>query len=308
MGREPLRPSSFPGRAEAELKFGYILPNYGDKISPRQLLDISAACENAGFDSVWATDHIVMPTELKEPYGQLLEPLTTLAFIASRNGNLKVGTSCIVLAQRNPILVAKQAATLDEFSDGRVILGLGAGWAEKEFGFLNADFARRGRVMDESIRLMKALWKDDVVNFEGKFFHLKDALFLPKPVRKDIPVWIGGNGPSAVKRALRVGDGWHPVGLGLEDFQKGADSIRKSGKRITLTIRMTTDMRKKREPYSFNEEKRMVVSGTSAEIRKEIDGYSNAGLEYYCASINHPAAADIIADLRKFGSEVIASY
>ena len=212
------------------------------------------------------------------------------------------------MAQRNPILVAKQAAALDVFSGGRVILGFGAGWAEQEFGFLNADFAGRGKVMDESIRLMKALWKDDVVNFEGEHFHVKDALFLPKPVRKGIPVWIGGNGPLAVKRALRVGDGWHPVGVAPEDFSKGVETIRKSGRNMTLSLRMTTDVRKKREPYVFNKEKRMVVSGSSSEIRSDIDRYAEEGLEYYCASINHPAAADIVADLRKFGSEVIASY
>ncbi len=262
-----------------------------------------------GFDSVWATDHVVMPAEMREPYGQVLEPLTTLAMVASRSEKLKVGTSCIVLAQRNPVLLAKQAATLDVFSGGRVILGLGVGWVEKEFGFLNADFVKRGKVMDESIRLMKALWRDDPVNFRGKFFRLRDALFLPKPPKMDIPVWIGGNGQLAVRRVLRVGNGWHPVGLGVEDFRKGADAIRRSRKRITLSIRMTTDVRKKRKGYvGSSGEKRVAVSGSSAEIRKRIEEYSKVGLQYYCASINHPAAADIIADLRKFGREVIASY
>ena len=290
------------------MKFGYILPNYGDKISPQELVEISAVCEEAGFDSVWATDHVIMPVELKEPYGQLLEPLVTLAYIASTSQKLRLGTSCIVLPQRNPILVAKQAAALDVFSGGRVILGFGAGWAEKEFGYLNADFARRGKVFDESIRVMKALWRDEVVNFDGSFFHVKDALFLPKPVGRDIPVWIGGNGPPAVRRALMVGDGWHPVGLDIEGFRQGAEAIREAGKKVTLSMRMTTDVRKRRESYLFNKEKRMVVSGSSAEVRKEIDTYVEAGLEYYCASINHPAASDIIADLRKFGSEVVASY
>lgn len=291
------------------MKFGYILPNYGDKVSPDELLEISRVCEEAGFDSVWATDHIIMPTELREPYGQLLEAVTTLAYIASRNERLKVGTSCVVLAQRNPILVAKQAAALDVLSKGRVTLGFGAGWAEKEFGFLNANFARRGKVMDESIRLMKALWKEDVVNFEGEFFHVKDALFFPKPVKKDIPVWIGGNGPVSVRRAIRLGDGWHPVGLDLEGFREGVQTIRGAGKHITISLRMTTDVRKKREPYvTPNSEKRVAVSGTSDDIRKEIDAYAEAGLEYYCASINHPAAADIIADLKKFSSEVMKSY
>ena len=286
-----------------------MLPNYGDKISARQLVDISRSAEEAGFDSVWATDHIIMPAELREPYGQLLEPLITLASVAAATDELWVGTSCIVLAQRNPILLAKQAAALDVFSKGRVILGLGAGWAKPEFRFLNADFETRGRVMDESIRLMRSLWKDDVVNFEGEFFRVKDAIFLPKPVRRDIPVWIGGNGPTAIRRTIALGDGWHPVGPEVELFRRGAERIRRSKRAATLSMRMTTDLRKKRPPYAgANNERRTAVSGSPAEIRKEIDAYVEAGLEYYCASINHPSAADIVADLKLFSAEVIRSY
>jgi len=214
-----------------------------------------------------------------------------------------------VLPQRNPMLLAKQAAALDVFSKGRVILGLGAGWAAQEFRFLNADFEKRGRVMDESIRLMKSLWRDDTVDFEGEFYHVKDALFLPKPVKRDIPVWIGGNGPTAVKRAIGLGDGWHPVGPGLEGFRMGAEEIRRSKKSATLSVRMTTDVRKKRQTYAgSNSEKRAAVSGSPSEIRREIDAYADAGLEYYCAAINHPSAADIKADLRLFSSEVMRSY
>ncbi len=278
-------------------------------IAARELLEISSLCEEVGFDSVWATDHVIMPAKLKEPYGELLEPLTTLSFVASRTKRLKVGTSCIVLAQRNPILLAKQAAALDVFSKGRVILGFGAGWAEKEFGYLGADFHNRGKVMDESIRLMRALWKDDNVNFAGKFFRVKGAIFLPKPVKRSIPVWIGGNGPTAISRVVRLGDGWHPVGIDPKAFRKGAEWIRKSGKDVTLSMRMTTDVRKKREAYAGpGKERRVAVSGTATEIRKEVDRYEAAGLEYYCASINHPSAANIVADLRKFAADVMSSY
>ena len=291
------------------MRFGYILPNYGDKISAQQLVELSRKCEEVGFDSVWATDHTIMPTELSEPYGQLLEPLITLTSIASATERLRVGTSCIVLPQRNPILLAKQAAALDVFSKGRVILGFGAGWAEPEFRFLNADFSRRGEVMDESIRLMKSLWRDEVVNFDGRFFHVKEALFFPKPVNEDIPVWIGGNGPLAVRRTIRFGDGWHPVGPEVEDFKKGAEEIRRSKRKVTLSMRMTTDVRKRRAPYAgSNNERRTAVSGSPSEIRKEIDAYANAGLEYYCASINHPSAKDIVADLKLFSAEVMRSY
>ena len=291
------------------MKFGYILPNYGDKIAPRELIEISSVCEEAGYDSVWATDHVIMPTEHREPYGRLVEPLTLLSFIASKCEKLKVGTSVLVLPQRNPILVAKQAAALDALSGGRLILGFGAGWVEKEFGFMGADFRRRGRVMDEEIELIRKLWKDDVVDFQGSFFRVKDALFLPKPLDRRVPIWIGGNGAPSIRRALRLGDGWHPVGIGLADFADGAAKLREARKDVTLSVRMTTDVRKKREAYAgANEERRVAVSGTADEIRKEIDGYAGAGLEYYCASMNHPEASEIAADVRKFAADVIRSY
>jgi alkanesulfonate monooxygenase SsuD/methylene tetrahydromethanopterin reductase-like flavin-dependent oxidoreductase (luciferase family) len=128
-------------------------------------------------------------------------------------------------------------------------------------------------------------------------------------VRRDIPVWIGGNGPRSIERVIELGDGWHPVGMDMHDFQRGAEKVRRKKKDATLSIRMTTDVRKKRETYvGANKEKRVAVSGTSAEIRKQIDSYAAAGLEYYCASINHPVAAEIIADLRRFSSEVVKSY
>jgi len=244
------------------LKFGFILPNYGDKISAKELVEIAQVCEETGFDSVWATDHIVMPREQRDPYGQLLEPLVTLAFVAASTDKLKLGTSSIVLPQRNPILVAKQAAALDVFSGGRVILGLGIGWAEKEFGFLGADFKRRASFMEEGVSLMRALWSDDTVNFHGKHFKIDDAVFLPKPVQGKIPIWIAGNSEGALRRAVKIGDGWHPVGLELGRFKAGADAVGKSGRDITLSLRVTVDVRKKREDVAGRDgEKRVSFSG-----------------------------------------------
>ena len=291
------------------MKFGYILPNFGDKIGPQELLQIAKVCEEEGYSSVWATDHVIMPSELREPYGQLLEPLTTLSFVAAGTTNIGLGTSVLVITQRNPILAAKQAATLDVFSGGRVILGLGAGGAEQEFGFLNMEFSNRGKVFNESIGLMKALWSQDMVDFQGEFFRVKDAVFLPKPVRKDIPVWIGGNGRVAVRRAVTLGDGWHPVGPSLEDFAAGAKKVREAKRGVTLSMRMTVDVRKKREQLTTSRgERRTVISGSAAEIRKGLDGYAREGLEYFCASMMHPSGSEVVADVRKFALDVIRSY
>jgi probable F420-dependent oxidoreductase len=291
------------------VKFGFILPNFGDKISAADLVKISLVCEEEGFDSVWATDHILLPAELREPYGQLIEPLITLSFVAAATSRLKVGTSSLVLPQRNPILVAKQAAAVDVFSGGRVILGFGIGWAEKEFAFLGADFKRRARVMDESIRLIRKLWSEDIVNFDGKYFRVKDALFLPKPAHGTIPIWVAGNSEGALQRAIRVGDGWHPVGLDLERYRDGAERISKAGRKLTLSARMTVDVRKKRvNAVGRDGERRTTFSGSPSEIRKSIDDYASAGMEYCCAAIMHPSSSEIIEDIKNFSSNVIRSY
>ncbi len=291
------------------MKFGFVLPNYGDKIGAQELVEMARVCEEVGFDSVWATDHVVMPKELREPYGQLLEPLVTLSFVAASTDKLKLGTSSIVLPQRNPILVAKQAAALDVFSGGRVVLGMGIGWAEKEFGYLGADFRRRGSVMEEGVALMRSLWSEETVNFEGRHFKLQDAVFLPKPAQGRIPIWIAGNSEGALRRAVRIGDGWHPVGLDLERFTEGAETIAKCGRRLALSLRVTVDVRKKREDLPGRDgEKRTSFSGSPDEIRSSVEAYQSAGLGYCCASILHPSAPEIIRDVRKFAADVIASY
>jgi alkanesulfonate monooxygenase SsuD/methylene tetrahydromethanopterin reductase-like flavin-dependent oxidoreductase (luciferase family) len=174
---------------------------------------------------------------------------------------------------------------------------------------MNSDFVRRGRVFDESIRLMKTLWKEDKIDFEGTFFHVKDALFLPKPVSGQIPVWIGGNGRTAVNRAARLGDGWHPVGPTAEAFKEGVEKIRRSDREVTISVRMTTGVRKKREDAALpGGEKRRILSGGPSEMRKTLSQLEEAGLDYSCASTMYPAAADIEADLKKFGAEVVRSY
>jgi probable F420-dependent oxidoreductase len=266
-------------------------------------------CEETGFDSVWATDHIVMPLEQREPYGQLLEPLVTLSRLAASTDKLKLGTSSIVLPQRNPILVAKQAATLDAFAGGRVILGMGIGWSEREFSYLGADFRRRLSIMEESVRLMRALWAEETVNFHGKYFNVENAVFLPKPAQGQIPIWIAGNSEAALKRAIRIGDGWHPVGLDVARFKAGAEAVAMSGKKITLSLRVTVDVRKRREGMVGHDgEKRVSLSGSADEIRSDLDSYQEAGLGYCCASILHSTASDVIADIRKFASDIIGSY
>ncbi len=290
------------------MKFGLCLPNFGGKISASGLVDLAVKAEENGFDSVWVTDHVIMPKSLKTPYDELLEPFVALSFIAARTRKVKLGTSILVLPQRNPFLVAKQAATLDQFSNGRVILGVGAGWVEQEYEYLGADFHRRGKILDESIGLLRSLWADETINYSGRFFAAKDAVLLPKPVQKSIPIWVGGNADSAIERAARLGDGWHPVGVDPVRLAEGARRLRSSGQK-TISVRMTVDVRKKREDYlSADGEKRSTISGTSEQMGKRLEEYRESGLDHLVAYIYHDEAREIEMDVQKFSKEIIGSY
>src|SRR5712691_547006 len=232
------------------MKFGLCLPNFGGKIGPGELLALAVAAEENGFASVWVTDHIIMPRRLKSPYDELFEPFVTLASIAAKTSEVKLGTSVLVLPQRDPFLVAKQAATLDQFSGGRMILGVGAGWAEEEFEYLRANYRKRGKVLDEGIDLLRRLWTESTINYSGKFFRVSDAVFFPKPVQKTIPIWVGGTSDAAIERAARVGDGWHPVGVEPTRLSQGAAGVKKAGTEKAISVRLTVDVRRRREDYT----------------------------------------------------------
>jgi probable F420-dependent oxidoreductase len=291
------------------MKFGLCIPQIGTKISSKDLVTLAVAAEAGGFDSVFVTDHIIMPESEIEPYGELLEPFVTLAFIAAKTSTLKLGTSILVIPQRNPILVAKQVAALDQFSGGRVILGLGAGWAEGEFEFLNADFKNRGKVFDESISLMRKLWMEDRVNFSGRFFNVTNAVFLPKPIQAHLPIWVGGTSDSAIRRAAKLANGWHPIGVDPERLKRGADRIHRSGREVTISMRITTDVRKRRDDYvSATGEKRVSLSGSRGEILKRLEEYERAGLDYLVPYIFRESSVEIVADIKQFASEIMGSY
>src|SRR5262249_37565967 len=137
------------------MKFGLLLPNYGPTASPEIITSSARLAEDVGFDSVWTTDHVLVPKEQAVPYGNLLESLIALTIAASATSRIRLGTSIIVMPQREPVLLAKQLAALDLMSGGRLILGIGSGWMEPEFRYLNADFKQRGKIFEESLQAMR---------------------------------------------------------------------------------------------------------------------------------------------------------
>jgi probable F420-dependent oxidoreductase len=187
---------------------GVILPNYGGDATPDAVRRVAEAAEELGFDSVWATEHIIVGPEAAETYGRVYDPLVTLGWIAGWTERIRLGTSIVLLPLRNPIHLAKEVATLQELCGGRFTLGVGMGWHEDEFRFLGVQFRGRGRRADEAIRVLRALWRGDR-DFEGEFWSFRNATFEPVPSTQP-EIWVGGSSERAIRRALDLGDVWHP--------------------------------------------------------------------------------------------------
>ena len=185
-----------------------ILPNFGQGSSPDGMRRVAEAAEELGFDSVWATEHIIVGPDAVDPYGRVYDPLVTLGWVAGWTERIGLGTSIVLLPLHHPIHLAKEVASVQEFSGGRFTLGLGLGWHEPEYAFMGVEFKGRGRRADEAIRLMRALWSGER-NFDGDFWSFHDA--TAEPHLSPLPeIWIGGSSDRAIRRARELGDAWHP--------------------------------------------------------------------------------------------------
>ena len=190
------------------MRFGFLLPNLLSPIPYAAAITTTARlAEMVGFDSIWSTDHILMPDEFPQ-YGSGTELITTLTYVSAITHTVALGISVLVLPLRNPVIAAKELATLAHLAGRDLIVGIGVGWNATEYGYLNADFKHRGRLADEYIDIMQTLWTTDQPTYDGTY-QFSGATFSP---RLDPPpqIWIGGESDAALRRAARVGAGFHP--------------------------------------------------------------------------------------------------
>ncbi len=209
------------------MEYGVTLPGTGPLATPEALTAVAARAEAAGFTSVWATDHVALPlrsasrypytTDGAPPWAPTipyLDALTALGWAGAVTRRVRLGTSILILPLRPPLLVAKTVATLDHLSGGRVILGVGAGWLAEEFALLGQPFRDRGRRTVEAIRVLRACWSGDPVQFHGRFYDLPPFAMAPKPAQgARLPILGGGESDAALRRVAEACDGWHPLGL-----------------------------------------------------------------------------------------------
>jgi probable F420-dependent oxidoreductase len=210
------------------MKFAIAFATHTAFSEPTLLRHLAVTAERCGFESFWSVEHVAIPVKHmpypgtkdgRMPGGDdipIPDPFIPLAYVAAVTKTIKLATGVMILPQRHPLYTAKEVATLDRLSGGRVILGIGSGWMKEEFDSLGIDFHRRGALTDEAIRALRLLWQPGATSFAGKFFKFDPLYSYPKPVNGTVPIHIGGNSPAAARRAGRYGDGYLP---GLVDLQ-----------------------------------------------------------------------------------------
>ncbi len=329
------RPAS---HAVPPVEFGFSLPSRGPLAKPRILVRLARTAEALGYSCVTISDHVVLPTRSSAPYpyspsGEFpggprqdyLEPLTLVAWLLAATKRIRVGTSVLVVPYRNPVLVAKQLATLDALSGGRVIVGCGVGWWPEEFQALAAPpFAERGAVTDEYLRLMKELWTRDDPQFKGRYYQVSDVTLYPKPVQKPHPpLWIAGHSPAALRRAGEFGDGWHPIGLRPPatltpaEYAEKAQQVRahaaRAGRRseaILLTFRAPIEIwptRRAKKPATAAPGTVLQGSplrGPAEKVAGDIRAYRRAGVQFFVFDFTEQDPTAMIETMQRFAREV----
>jgi probable F420-dependent oxidoreductase len=226
------------------MKFGIMAANvlFGDGEGAKA---VATAADDLGYESIWTVEHAVVPAGYQswDPYSNsgkmggpddmsIPDSFTWLAYIAAVTTRIKLATGVAILPQRNPIYTAKELATLDQLSGGRVILGAGAGWMKEEFDVLGVPFERRGERMDEYIRALRVLWADEKPTFDGEFVSFTDTYCRPQPVNKTIPIHIGGRSDRAARRAGELGDGFFPGRCDHEVLVWAIDVMRRTAEKV----------------------------------------------------------------------------
>jgi probable F420-dependent oxidoreductase len=257
------------------MKFGLNLINFGPGASPESIGSSAEWAERTGFHLVMVSDHVAVTPDVARLYpAPFYEPFTALAWLAGRTSRVELGTTVVILPYRHPLLLARMASNLDRLSNGRLILGVGAGWARKEFEALGASFARRGRVSDDYLAVLHVHWSQSVASAESPSVRFIDVHTAPAPTRRPHPpIWVGGHSPAAIRRAARFGDAWHPLNVGLEwltgeglpRMRRAADEAHRPMPAFAPRIRVrVTDT-------PLEDAERRPGQGTLDQIRRDMD-------------------------------------
>jgi probable F420-dependent oxidoreductase len=305
------------------MKFGVFLPVSGRAAGRTTLMQAARQAEQLGFDSVWAADRLVIPWKIETtyPYSKeatfivppdrpFFDTMTCLAFLAGCTEKIQLGMSVMVLPYRHPLHWARIATTIDQLSTGRLILGVGVGWMEEEFSALNAPFKERGKVSDEQLHVIKKLWSEEHITFKGDYYNFEDIAFLPKPFQQPrLPIWVGGEGSYAQRRAGRYGDAWFPyfvkvtpaeLAAGYENVRAEAKKAGRDADEVKLACCLPVELTPKDGPPIEN-----YLKGSIDQVVERIRQFIDVGVIHLGLQFMIPHYPERREQIERFGREAL---
>lgn len=288
------------------MDYGLVLPSLGDDANRDGIIAAVALAEEHGFTDVWATDHILIDHAGAEDYGRIYEAITTLAWIAGRSSAIRLGASVIVVPMRNAVVLAKQLATLDALSDGRLIAGFGVGWNAAEFANVGVAerFHERGAYTEEAINVCRHLWSGSREPFHGRFHSFEDFFFQPLPAQGvNVPIWLGGRDERALRRAGRLADAYHasaasPSALAgrIPVVRAAAEAAGRPMPRLSGRARVELDA---------GAESFYTMHGSPADVAADIRAFADLGVDHLALAFPPRDAVGLRAIAARFMREVV---
>ena len=264
------------------MKIGLFAINYGTCGDPQSAIRVAQAAETAGFESLWTGEHIVLPNPALPsfplaPETPMLDTAVALTWVAAHTRRVRIASGIIVLPQRNPVILAKELASIDVVSRGRLIVGVGAGWLEAEFKALGIPMQGRGERMDDALRAMRALWTMDRVEHQGSSASFSNVASYPHPIQRPTPpIVIGGESPAALRRAIMMGHGWHGFGLTVEQTKQYIERLQRQKEHNDRPAELG--------------ELEITVTPVGGFDRRAVEAYAAAGVHRLVLLPNHEAS------------------
>jgi probable F420-dependent oxidoreductase len=336
------------------IEFGVRVPNSGPLSGVANIVRAAQAAEALDFDSVWVHDHVVWSTEMHRHHissgsadalaadqtADFYESLTTLAYLAAKTEHIKLGVACLVMPTRNPIYAAKQTATLDHLTNGRLIVGVGLGSkateSSNEFEVFDVPFSDRAALTDEYIAIMKEIWTEPLATYYGSTMTFKDAEIFPKPLQKpNPPIWVGGWTDAAAKRTGRIGDGWIPGWLSPSEMARGREVLLQSaaehgrdGSQIVVaveklaTIALDRDVAMQRALPTVRTSSKTYerdvddmqfaldrhIFGDVDDVKRRVAEFVAAGVTHFELKLLYSSIDELVAQMELWSEHIIPEY
>lgn len=292
------------------MDLGIALPILAN-IDVKDQLKIAIKAEELGFKSIWASDHIIIPEEWKGRFSDIFpDPFIILTAISQNTSKIKIGTSAIILPYRNPIIIAKMCSTLDHFCDGRLICTVAPGWMQEEFEVLSVPFEGRIAKTVEYIKILKSLWNTDPCNFDGEYFSYQNVSFQPKPVQKELPVWMGGNHKNAIERSIDFADGWQPIWFSSDELEIKLKYLneyaeKKSKDLVDFKVSLRNRIRITSKNSKDEENPPTALIGEKVEVFDKILSYKRLGISEIVLDFITPDKDEILETMEILSEKVI---